>query len=177
MVEELFAPVLTTRWGRRCALAGIVCIAGLIIFTIGNEINDWLILFNHPAAPQIFASDSADTANELTLNIKQIPNWHLFGESTTVATQTLPITSLQLRLIGVLHASDAQSSRVIISQASQPGKSYGVGDTLTGAVKIYAISQDAVILDNSGHMEKLPLARPPLLLHGLPKPLSHLDQQ
>ena len=85
----------------------------------------------------------------------------------------LPVTSLQIRLIGVIKSTPDTFSRVIISESNQPGKIYSVGDSLpSSGVKIYAITAEGVILDNSGRLEKLPLQRTPLMFQGMPKSLG-----
>ncbi len=84
---------------------------------------------------------------------------HLFGMS---ATGDMPITNLELRVTGIAREADAQSenvSRAYISIAGGVSKIYQVGDSLPDGVKIYDITSDTVILENSGKLEKLPMPR------------------
>jgi hypothetical protein len=43
--------------------------------------------------------------------------------------------------------------------SGQPSKIYQVGDSLPYGVKVHEITHDAVILENGGHLEKLPMTR------------------
>jgi hypothetical protein len=84
----------------------------------------------------------------------------------------VPITSLQLRVTGIIkldnEATDA-TSKTLVSIAGAPSKIYKVGDHLPLGVKIYAITPTAVILENSGQLEKLLLPRASLHFRGTDK--------
>ncbi len=108
---------------------------------------------------QMIAQAVVKTNNSAEL-IKAIPKEHLFGQSLS---GEVPISSLQLRVTGIVKFAGSQdNSKAYISISGQPGKIYQQGDRLPYGVKIYSIASDAVILENDGHLEKLPLARPPL---------------
>ena len=172
MWDELVAPLLITPWGRRAGLGVMVLMAILIFFTfimmIINLRNDIKLSFATKTT-----SRSIDSTNETAKLIAQIPERHLFGKYGIVEDSSLlPVTSLQIHLVGVIKATPEKFSKVIISESSQPAKVYQVGDKLPSTgVKIYAITSDGVILDNSGRMEKLPLQRTQLQFQGMPKPL------
>ncbi len=172
-IDELLSPLLTTTWGRRAGLSMLglmmilACIAFIhMIWTFGSDIRLARLSSNQNA--------NRSQANDILANlIAEIPQWHLFGKYGVVKQSAiLPVTRLQIRLVGVIKATPDKFSRVIISESNQPGKIYEVGDTLpTSGVKVYAIAPDGVILNNAGRLEKLPLERTPLLFQGKPKSL------
>ena len=98
-------------------------------------------------------------AHETADNIETIPNNHLFG--IAFAKGNVPITNLQLRVTGIVKVNNEQenNSKAYISMSGQSSKIYQVGDSLLNGVKIYAISNDSVILETDGRLEKLPLPR------------------
>jgi type II secretory pathway component PulC len=85
---------------------------------------------------------------------------HLFGQSFQ---GDVPTTNLQLRVTGIvkMEMSDLPS-KAYISVLGQASRVYKKGDQLPNGVKIYAITKDAVIVENNGHLEKCPLPRVPL---------------
>jgi type II secretion system protein C len=171
MWDELVAPLLITPWGRKAGLGVMMTMAVLIFFTfimmIVNLRSDIKLSFATTKTRPV------ESTNETAKLIAQIPQRHLFGKYGIVEESSLlPVTSLQIHLVGVIKATPEKFSKVIISESSQPAKVYQVGDKLPSTgVKIYAITSDGVILDNSGRMEKLPLQRTQLEFQGMPKPL------
>lgn len=170
MLEEIISPLLSTEWGRRCGLVAITIFSLFLLITLVEIPLTWhsdYVLAHSQATTTKTTPPFADQTMAL---IKQIPDRHLFGGSG-IKTANLPITSLQLRLIGIVQANPASASRVIISEAGQPGKIYQAGDSLSSDVHIKIITTNSVILENGGHIEKLPLSRQPLLFQGMPKNL------
>lgn len=100
------------------------------------------------------------TTTEAATLITNLPNTHLFGKGMA----GLPITSLHLLVTGIVKVGDEPnaSSKAYISISGQPSKIYHVGDELPGGVHVYSISNDTIILENDGELEKLPLPRQPL---------------
>lgn len=133
-----------------------VVIALTFIVCLAQWRDDWKLAHQSPpAATQI-------TDKTVTM-IAAIPDNHLFGKS---AGGKIPISSLELRVTGIVKVSNEQGnevSKAYISQAGQPAKIYQVGDQVTNGVKIYSIAADTVILENDGALEKLPLPREPLV--------------
>ncbi len=166
MLEEIIAPLLSTEWGRRSGLAAIAVFSLFLVVTLIEIPFTWHSDYKSTQAPVTKAAQPV--ADQTIALIKQLPDQHLFGESA-IKTANLPITSLQLHLIGVVEANPESASSVIISAAGQPGKVYRTGDNLASDVRIKTITRDGVILENDGHMEKLPLSRPPLTFQGMPK--------
>lgn len=170
MIDEIIAPLLTTEWGRRTGWAAMVTLFFLVIIIFFQTLFAWYsdIVITHGYAQTMNKTISTDEVAKL---IAEIPDQHIFGRSATHG-EPLPITSLQLRLVGVIKSTPAKLSRVIISEAGGPGKVYKVGDVLpSSGVRVYDIAADGVVLENGGRLEKLPLPRPPLLFQGKPKPL------
>jgi general secretion pathway protein C len=172
MVEELLSPLFSNPWGRRAGLFVMVLMALLTLATLIDMAFEWrsdIKLTQSVANPN---EVKIDHASQLQKQIAQIPEWHLFGKYGVAESAMLPVTSLQIRLLGVIKSSPEKLSRVIISESGQPGKIYEVGDTLPSTgVKVYSITVDGVVLDNSGRLEKLPLQRMQLQFQGMPKSL------
>jgi type II secretory pathway component PulC len=165
MFEEIIAPLLTTEWSRRSGLIAIAVFSLFLCITLVKIPLAWhsdYVL----AHTQTITKTTQPFADQTMAFILQLPNQHLFGASETTH---LPITSLQLHLVGIIQADSENASRVIISEANQPGKIYQIGDSLLSGVRIKAITANSVILENGGHIEKLPLSRPPLTFEEMPK--------
>lgn len=165
MFEDIMAPLLSTEQGRRGGLVAIAIFSLFLLITLIEIPITWHrdYLLAHTPTTKI----AQPASNQMIALIMQLPDQHLFGVSGQSAD--LPITSLQLHLVGIVKADTASASRAIISEAGQPGKIYQTGDNLTAGVRIKTITADGVILENGGHMEKLPLSRPPLTFQGMPK--------
>lgn len=172
MVDELLSPLLTSPWGRRAGLIAAILMSLLVFATLIDMVIEWrgdIKLAQSTTNPKEM---KVDTTSQLQKQIEDIPSWHLFGTYGVAESATLPVTSLQIHLLGVIKSSPEKLSRVIISESGQPGKIYEVGDTLPSTgVKVYAITADGVVLDNSGRLEKLPLQRTQLQFQGMPKSL------
>jgi type II secretory pathway component PulC len=93
--------------------------------------------------------------------VASIKDGHLFGIAAAKLGD-MPITNLQLRVTGIVKKVDAEgvsTSKAYISIDGQPGKVYQSGESLPYGVKVYEITPNAVVLENNGHLEKLPLPR------------------
>lgn len=171
MFDEIINPLVSTAWGRRLSLAALIGLAVLLLVTIAYTIYSWhsdVVLVRSQGK---LSTPQQNTNPQKTDLVAQLPNYHLFGNAFKVEqSAVLPITSLQIRLIGIVHAAPQNLSRVIISEAGQPGKVFQVGDSIVG-VKVNAIVRDGVILENGGRLEKLPLQRQELSFQGMPKRL------
>jgi hypothetical protein len=117
--------------------------------------SDWVLIHQPAPAAQTVQAD------QTTAMIRSLPDAHLFGQAFS-NTNGMPITNLQLRVTGIVKTntdSGNNVSKAYISISGQPAKIYEVGDSLPYGVKVYSISDEAVILENDGHLEKLPLPR------------------
>ena len=96
---------------------------------------------------------------------QHIADAHLFGRNLS-ADGDVPVTNLDCRVTSITkvfneHGSDV--SHATISIAGAPDKRYQVGDALPDGVKIVSIESNAVMLENDGRLEKLPLPRSTLV--------------
>lgn len=117
--------------------------------------SDWVLAHQSLAPTKVAATD------EKALMIGALPKAHLFGMAIDNNGE-LPISNLQLRVTGIVKVDTEQAgsaSKAYISIQGQPSKIYQVGDDLPDGVKVYQVENDAVILENDGHLEKLPLPR------------------
>ncbi len=174
MFEEWITPLLTTRWGHRTGIAVLATLSLFFSILFIQMIWQWHADWQLDAAP--LKQQQVSTTNQLADLINDIPAWHLYGQYGLLAKSAiLPVTSLQIKLIGVIKATPNSQSRVIISEENGMGKVYKIGDVLpTSGVRVYAITDEGVILDNSGRLETLPLQRKPLQFQG--KPTSMQDE-
>ncbi len=168
---EIGAPLFLTEWGRKaswCVLSLLIIMSFMSLVTAFSHWHqDYMITRAEPILIKENVAGAGDNAMQL---IAQLPNEHLFG-SNAIAQGAVPITSLQLRLIGIIQSESEGASRIIISAAGQGGKVYAVGDSLPAGIRVHAIVDDGVILENGEHLEKLPLQRRHLSFQGLPKSL------
>lgn len=172
---EILAPLFTTDLGRRAGLGALAAAAFLLLTVVMHSFSTWhqdWAVSHHAVATSESASG---VGNDMQL-IMKIPTEHLFGQYQMVQSEVLPVTSLQLRLVGVIKTVSDQSSKVIISEADKPGKVYQIGDGLPSGVRVSNITQDGVILDNAGRLEKLPLQRQALSFKGAPTPMPSRDE-
>jgi hypothetical protein len=141
---------------RHAVLVGSLLVFILFTFTLFTIIEQWIAdwhLTHTPAhTPFIHHHEQAE-------QIATLPHTHLFG---LALSGEVPISSLQLRVTGIVKTALPADSKVYISIAGEPDKIYRQGDSLPDGVKIYAITSQTVILENDHHLEKLPLPRPPL---------------
>jgi general secretion pathway protein C len=132
----------------------VLLVAFTLFYTLWQWRSDWILA--HQSAASIPVAVKADESVD---RIAALPSEHLFGKA---AGGEVPITSLQLRVTGIvkIHTSDTGTqSKAYISISGQPSKIYQVGDSLPYGVKVYDILPNAVILENDGRLEKLPLPR------------------
>lgn len=171
MFNDIALPFLTGLWGRRLCWVALAIACLLFLATLIKTPLTWYSDSKLTKAQAIATVVPLQQVQSSDL-IQHIPEWHLFGSSAKSAdTSILPVTSLQLSLIGIVQAVPNNKSSVIISEANQAGKVYLVGDTLPVGVKVDAITEDGVILENAGRLEKLPLQRQPLSFQRMPDKL------
>ena len=144
------------------AFAGFLLLV-MLYFSI-TELSSDIKLSHKVVQPTAIKTQTDDSVQNL---IAALPQAHLFGQKP-LATSYIPITSLNIRLTGILKAPAGSLSKAIIANADKPGEVYRVGDTLPGGIGVYAIDETGIVLENAGHLEKLPLIRP--VLSFLPPP-------
>lgn len=143
-----------------------------LVYSVSQWHADWVLAHQETAtAPTITATD------ETASMIAAIPSEHLFGKNFSKAGD-VPITSLQLRVTGIVKVENEAGnnvSKAYISIAGAPSKIYQIGDSLPYGVKVYDITPNIVILENDGHLEKLPLPREEL--HFKPRDQQEPDER
>ena len=130
----------------------------LVLLSVSLVLNQWKADWQLVHQPVMTLTIAKDTSSS---DIRALPDAHLFGQALT-ADGELPITNLQLRVIGiskVVNATGNDTSHATIVIGTESGKTYQVGDALPDGVKIYRIDADSVILENDGRLEKLPMPR------------------
>lgn len=171
MVEEMLSPLLTTELGRRLSIGFLLCFMILTLFLVIkiplNVYSDFLLTKQKNEMSAVVIASSATNAKL----IDDISKHHLFGNTAAIVQTIVPVTSLQLKLVGIVQSKPDQLSRAIISEAGLRGKIYKLNDQLPSGARISAITADSVILDNAGRMEKLPLQRVLVSFQGIPKKL------
>jgi general secretion pathway protein C len=95
------------------------------------------------------------------LDLEIINRAHLFGKDELGGGGGGPpiAPKVPLVLTGVIAGNDAQNGLAIIGQSAQATKVYAVGDTVPGGVKLHAVYEDRVILDDNGELQTLALPR------------------
>ena len=151
--------IMHTNLKQRLVLGGSAALFALLCFTFFYALWQWRADWHltHGETHPTLLTTTGDTAATL---IAAIPNEHLFGKSFSGGN--VPITNLQLRVTGIVKQNTEQNhgySKAYISMSGQPSKIYQAGDNLAYGVKVYDITPDTVILENDGHLEKLPLPR------------------
>lgn len=135
-------------------IIGSLIIGITVLYTLVQWQNDWQLI--HQTLPK----ENIKPVQNNAIILEQLPAYHLFGKSLSNLGK-VPLSNLQLRVVGIvkLEGEQAAPSKAYISVAGQSGKIYRVGDFITEDVKVYDITPYAVILENAGHLEKLPLVR------------------
>lgn len=126
-----------------------------LIFNIQQWRADWQ-LTHTSIAPQTMTM-----LNQNAALIAEVPTLHVFGKPLQTASD-VPVSSLELRITGIAkntRPSEQNTSKAYISISNQPSKIFHVGDTISFGVKLYDIIDDAVVVENNGRLEKLPLVR------------------
>ena len=94
-----------------------------------------------------------------TYQAQTIVRANLFGsEAVKVTEKPIVKTTLNLKLQGILWASNGGMARAIITSGNQNAELYAVGETIKGAgASIKEIRSAEVLLDRNGATESLPL--------------------
>ncbi len=156
--------LLTTEQGSRLGLAMAAFFAVLAFISLLTLLGGW---WSDARLSSLSNSEAALPELSLPLNelVNAVPKAHLFGYRSLDAAY-IPISSSQLRLMGLIQPGkeedDTAFSKAIISVQGGIGQVFQIGDVLQEGVRLMGIQADAVILDNNGHSERLPLQRPRL---------------
>lgn len=129
-------------------MSAILAILILLLFY------DWMTAFH------VNTSANSDFPTRTAIRpIADIDTWHLFGThfSQTLNADDLPITAMNIQLVGLMLATPARYSQVLIAIPGEAEKIYTVGDSIPGGAKIDRITADGVILRRGGKLESLRL--------------------
>jgi len=148
------------------ALAG----AALLALAVFNTLNSYRMAQKEDqgreTTPQSQARSQPSAAS---INLGQIPNWHLFGKEDPQAKAKpvpkkiieAPTTPLALTLQGTfLGKSKTEGSFAIISSSDDEQAMYQIGDEIPGGATLYSVEPFRVILERNGRHESLALPRP-----------------
>ena len=109
--------------------------------------------------PQKIAAQSQ--TKRPSYRIQDIVAANLFGNpSPEVVVKKAPKTTLNLKLQGILSASDQSLARAIIQSGKKSSELYSVGEKIKNAgASIKEIRDNEVLLDRNGAIESLPLVK------------------
>ncbi len=94
--------------------------------------------------------------------VSDITSANLFGDPTPkkAVVKNTPVTKLNLKLVGVLWATDQNMARVIIESGGKKAGLYGVGESIKGAgASVKEIHSNEILISRNGATEKLPLVK------------------
>lgn len=149
-------------WGLGLGLG--LCLVTTLFFGLHTLASDWSLI--HQTSTLAITPPQSNAALEA-----DIANCHLFGQNLT-ADGELPVTNLDCRVTSISKVFNEKGNDVssaIIAIAGTTDKRYQVGDALPDGVKIVSIEANAVILENDGRLEKLPLPRTQLNFQPAPR--------
>jgi type II secretory pathway component PulC len=149
---------LPSEFSRRSMI--ILCVSTLclifitVLYSMWQWQGDWKLAHQTMFVPVIVKTTEPDIIALISEN-------PIFGQSPKLGD--MPITNLQLRVTGIVKTNNQHASKAYLSISGQLSKIVKVGDHLPDGVKIYDISKNAVVLENNGRLEKLPLPREKLV--------------
>jgi type II secretory pathway component PulC len=97
-----------------------------------------------------------------TIDVGTVGSLNLFGTvavDVPIDITTLPITTLNLTLSGIIAGVHPETSRALIAEAGKPSKAYFTGDQLADGTNLYSIDTDFVVVQRGDRLEKLSLYR------------------
>lgn len=137
--------------GANIIIAVIVLI--VLMLSIHTWHSDWQITH------KMIQPMTINTTNQQVALIEKLPELHVFGKPVAKVSD-VPISSLEFHVTGIAKVMEhANSSKAYISVSNQSSKVFHVGDTVSFGVRLYDVTDDAVVLENNGKLEKLPLQR------------------
>jgi len=127
-----------------------------------------------PLPPQAVSSSASGQSANLTDRgaalVKQLPQWHLFGQADRAvaapAQEEIPETKLKLTLRGLLASDNPDESWAIVAGPSGKEEFYKIGGKkkLPGNAKLTEIHADRIVLERRGKYETLRLPKESLNL-------------
>jgi len=149
----------TRRFGRYLA---VVAFVSMLAFVFLNYRDPWPPVGSPELAP---APDAGPASNANTLSLAPVPppvpDQSATAMNTAEEDAAIPTTTLPFRLLATMVQDDASRSLARIADARLPNAQMLLqGQAFEGRprVTLVAIEVDSVLLDNSGSLERLPLA-------------------
>ncbi|MFK3704234.1 type II secretion system protein GspC [Klebsiella sp. NPDC088457] len=139
-------------------------VTSIILLAIAQQLAklSWRIVFP-PASPTIEINATPISSPTMRAQSGELPSFTLFGHAATIPTSATPagslaqapLSSLKLRVTGLLASSDARRSIAIMAKGNQQ-VSLGVGDKTPGhEAQIIAILRDRIIVNYQGRNEAI----------------------
>ena len=155
-------PVIN-RHGPKIALAGSIIFLLIFLITSGFSIRTQAKTKAENYKPQPVQAVS-NRNNRPRYRINDVVSANLFGNpapATKKIVQNAPKTTLDLKLQGILSATDNSVARAIISSSkNKKAELYSVGENIKGAgASVKEIRAQEVILNRNGAVESLPLEK------------------
>ncbi len=163
-VMVLSSTLLNNRTWNRHGLKIVWGLACLILFVvvalIGYFEYDNRKTRNLEYAAQVLAPITANSTP--SYQVTDITSANLFGDPRPKQKEIENIrpTSLNIKLVGVLWATDPNYARVIIKSGNKKGKLYSIGQDIEGAgASVKEILSNEILISRNGATEKLPLEK------------------
>ncbi|MDE2235209.1 MAG: type II secretion system protein GspC [Gammaproteobacteria bacterium] len=95
-----------------------------------------------------------------SFDANKLANMHLFGLMNVSATTEAPATTLNLKLKGVVAASNDSKISLAIISSNNNEDMYGVGAQLPGGAQVQSIYPDHVLISFNGRIQSLQMPKP-----------------
>ncbi len=148
----------------------------LIIVGIAYTLATTGLYFIAPARSSVPLGDASPTSTSVAqgLSVEEIVKLHLFGTPTgaPVATEAdnyaAPETRLQLELLGVFQAQQAEQSAAIVAERNKQGLLYQIGEKMPGNAVLAEVYVDRIVIRRGGVYETLRFSEESPLLTSSP---------
>ncbi|NND81263.1 MAG: hypothetical protein HKN50_02415 [Gammaproteobacteria bacterium] len=136
----------------------LLCLLLAVVSIIWQVVDHQRVVRANYAAQNIAAPARSNSVN---YRVNDILSANLFGNPAPVqVVRQAPTTTLNLKLQGILSASDSAMARAIIQTGNKASELYSVGETIKGAgASVKEIRASEVILNRNGAIESLPLIK------------------
>lgn len=139
-------------------LVELVNLAALLLLCAALASLSWRLLAPKPAQLNLLPIPMESAATSSKSGLAQIKAANLFGAAKVMGEQSptqVPLSSLNLRLNGVVSAGD--DSVALISVSGQPQSPFFIGDEVSHGAILDSVHPDRAILKRNGILESLVL--------------------
>jgi len=143
----------------RITVLGITAVlAFYVLWQAGPLVwNLWLLNDEASQPGTLVPLSSRNTEPESLQNLLRYPL--IQSEATATAQRSVsvdaPVTSLNLKLVGLMYSTDQDQARAIIQSPTEGARSYATHERVADNAEIYSIEPDRVILIHAGRQEAL----------------------